>query len=271
MCTETVMWKENGSKVHFEGVFWGYKWAIAGSAAGAVTQPPAWFCPIHDTEACHSLPSLEGSSYWKCHRLFWFVCGTVCLCNVKHLHTLVFNRTPHGFFMHYFGRLCLNYPVHSGWPKENVVTLVIIKNKIKKNNVCVKDSLITFKTPINLPFTFFFSHGGLLFKDTWVWEAFCSSRWARWNGSKRTSGAFHDLERQGGFDQSNIFTIFACTNSGDQKKWNCVELKVVAYNVVRQWGRKCWVLSCGRSLTFLKTTSRCSSLMLQDNPRSLRK
>lgn len=156
MCTETVMWKENGSKVHFEGVFWGYKWAIAGSAAGAVTQPPAWFCPIHDTEACHSLPSLEGSSYWKCHRLFWFVCGTVCLCNVKHLHTLVFNRTPHGFFMHYFGRLCLNYPVHSGWPKENVVTLVIIKNKIKKNNVCVKDSLITFKTPINLPFTFFF-------------------------------------------------------------------------------------------------------------------
>lgn len=78
---------------------------------------PARLCPVHDSEACHILPSLQGSSYWKCHCLFWFVPRTVCMCNVRHLHSPLFMPpppTPPWGCMHYFSWLCMNYPLHSG-------------------------------------------------------------------------------------------------------------------------------------------------------------
>lgn len=128
---------------------------------------------------------------------------------------------PLWVFMHYFGRLCLNYPARSGliWGE----CCHISKKKKKKNQqerlVCVKDWLNEIPNTSNTSKPAFFPNGSVYSFRVPEFERHSAVAGVLTKmAASGHQGHFRDLQRQGGFDRSNILTIFVCTNSGYQNE-----------------------------------------------------
>lgn len=141
---------------------------MGGSPAGALLHPPAQLCPGHDREACHSPPSLEGSTYWKCHRLFSFVPGTVWSpCTGFSL-----GPPPFGFYASFWE--VVGHPAPTGLVWGGCCH--ISQSKKRRKTTC-RNCWYVWKIQTHIfIFLFFSTWWRSSFLGAWVWGAFCSSR-----------------------------------------------------------------------------------------------